>query len=132
MPLAVQLVSPEQILFEGDAEMVICRALGTGDLAILSGHAPFVAALASWPVRVLQAGGGEHQFAVHGGFVEVSGDHVVVLSDVAELPTVIDVERAVEAKQRAESVLAASPEDVSARNALTRAETRLAVAKHTT
>ena len=47
MPLrrfAVQLVSPEQILFEGEAEMVVCRAVD-GDIAFLNGHVPYLGAL---------------------------------------------------------------------------------------
>ena len=56
MPLAVQLVSPERILFEGEAEMVVCRPVD-GEIAFLAGHVPFLGALrattpcgSSWPV----------------------------------------------------------------------------------
>ncbi|MER3452414.1 MAG: F0F1 ATP synthase subunit epsilon, partial [Acidimicrobiia bacterium] len=74
MPLHVELVSPERILYSGEAEMVVCRTLGGGDVAFLPGHAPFLGALEIHPVRVVKAGGGEEVAAVHGGFVEVSGD----------------------------------------------------------
>jgi F-type H+-transporting ATPase subunit epsilon len=65
---------------------------------------------------------------VHGGFVEVFNDHVIVLSDVAELPEQIDVPRAREAKDRAEVALRADEHDEDAKDALARAETRLDVA----
>ena len=61
---------------------------------------------------------------MHGGFIEVSNDNVTVLSDVAELPNSIDVERAEEAKRRCEELLAAEPDDFVAAAALERANFR--------
>ena len=127
MPLAVQLVSPERILFEGEAEMVVCRPVD-GEIAFLAGHVPFLGALRDDPVRILMAGGAETAVAVHGGFVEVSNDHVVVLSDLAELKEQIDVPRAEAAKRAAEDILARDPENDEALAALARAETRIKVA----
>jgi F-type H+-transporting ATPase subunit epsilon len=127
MPLAVQLVSPERILFDGEADMVVCRPVD-GEIAFLAGHVPFLGALRDDPVRIVMAGGGETAFAVHGGFVEVSDDHVVVLSDLAELKEQIDVPRAEAAKRAAEEILARDPENADALAALARAETRIKVA----
>ena len=45
MTLQVELVSPERILYSGEAEMVIARTVGGGDIAFLPGHSPFVAIL---------------------------------------------------------------------------------------
>ena len=104
MPLEVQIVSPERVLFEGDADMVVCRP-SDGDIAFLPGHVPFLGALGDDPVRVLLPDGSEQAAAVHGGFVEMSNDHVVVLSDLAELKEQIDVARAQQAKERAEEQL---------------------------
>src|SRR5437870_4706359 len=83
--LTVQLVSPERILYSGEATMVLCRTVGGGDIAFLTDHAPFIGALAMWPVKITTTEGAEEWFAVHGGFVEVSQNHVTLLSDVAEL-----------------------------------------------
>jgi F-type H+-transporting ATPase subunit epsilon len=127
VPLDVQLVSPERILFEGEAEMVVCRPVD-GEIAFLAGHVPYLGALRDDSVRILTAGGGETAAAVHGGFVEVSNDHVVVLSDLAELKEQIDVPRAEAAKRAAEEILARDPENDDALAALARAETRLKVA----
>ena len=121
------MVSPEQVLYEGEGEMVVCRTTD-GDIAFLPGHAPFLGALGIAKVRVILADGDEHTIAVHGGFVEVGNDQVIVLSDVAELPEQIDAGRAREAKQRAQSALAADSDDQAAKDALARANTRLEVA----
>ena len=44
MPLQVQVVSPEEVLWSGDAERVITRTLGGGDIAFLPGHTSFMGA----------------------------------------------------------------------------------------
>lgn len=104
MPLQVELVSPERILYTGEAEMVIARTLGGGDIAFMPGHAPFVGAL-DIATLTIRTEAGDELVAVHGGFVEVSGDRVTILSDVAELASQIDVERARRAKERAEEAM---------------------------
>ena len=132
MALDVQLVSPERILYTGEASMVICRTISGGDIAFLSGHAPFLGALDDWPVRIKQEGGGTEAFAVHGGFVEVSDNRVSILSDVAELASHINVDRARRAKERAEQALreAGGDEDkvAEAEAAIRRADVRIEVA----
>jgi F-type H+-transporting ATPase subunit epsilon len=127
MALHVEVVSPERVLYSGDGDMVVCRTTG-GDIAFLPGHAPFIGALAVAPVRVVLPGNAEQAVAVHGGFVEVSHDHVIVLSDVAELPDQIDRARAVAARERAEAALRDDPEDADAAAALERATLRVGVA----
>jgi F-type H+-transporting ATPase subunit epsilon len=124
--LSVQIVSPEQVLYEGEGEMVVCRTTD-GELAFLPGHAPFLGALGTGTVRVVLPQG-EQVAAVHEGFVEVSDDRVVVLSDVAELPEQIDVARAQAAKAKAEAAISANAEDDVARADLARADLRLHVA----
>jgi F-type H+-transporting ATPase subunit epsilon len=126
--LLVELVSPEQVLYEGEADMVIVRTLEEGDVAFLTGHAPFLGALAIWPVELILPDGARQLFAVHGGFVEVSHDKVTILSDVAELSDYIDTERAAQARARCEEILARDPDDFVAQAALDRANTRLEVA----
>ncbi len=132
MSLDVQVVTPERILYTGEAAMVVARTLSGGDIAFLTGHAQFLGALSVWPVRVKQEGGGEEAFAVHGGFVEVCDDTVSILSDVAEAAGQIDVERAQRAKDRAAQAVrdAAGDEEAlgAAEAALRRAEVRIEVA----
>jgi len=123
---AVEVVSPEDKLWEGVAEMVVCRST-EGDIAFAAGHEPFLGALADHPVRIILEGSGEQAVAVHGGFVQMSGTSLVVLSDLAELEENIDKGRAEHAKRVAEEALAKNPDDEDAAAALARAETRLAV-----
>jgi F-type H+-transporting ATPase subunit epsilon len=82
----VSIVSPEEELWHGDADMVIARS-PDGEFAIMNGHIPFLAALVPWRVTVVAAGSRE-SFFVPGGFLEASGSsqdyHVIVLADEAE------------------------------------------------
>jgi F-type H+-transporting ATPase subunit epsilon len=125
MPLTVELVSPERTLFSGEATMVRARTVGGGDIAFLPGHAPFVGALATWTVEISLTDGSRELVAVHGGFIEVSHDQVKILSDLAELASTIDVERARRALERAETAKD-HEQDVENEAALARANARLA------
>jgi F-type H+-transporting ATPase subunit epsilon len=125
MPLAVELVSPERTLFSGEATMVRARTVGGGDIAFLPGHAPFIGALATWTVEISLVDGSRELVAVHGGFIEVSGDHVKILSDLAEMASSIDADRARRAQEKAEAAVAKG-EDIEAEAALARANARLA------
>jgi len=125
MPLAVELVSPERTLFSGDATIVRARTVGGGDIAFLTGHTPFVGALAISTLEITLVAGGSEVVAVHGGFIEVSHDRVKVLSDLAELASTIDVERARRAEEKARAAIAKGDE-AEAEGALARATARLA------
>jgi len=126
MTMQVELVSPERILWSGEAEMVVART-SEGDIAFLTGHAPFIGALGIGGVTIEEPGGQQTKIAVHGGFVEVSHNKVVLLSDVAELASDIDVNRAREAKERAEAALR-QEHDAEVEAALRRANLRLSLA----
>ena len=127
MTLNVEVVSPERVLYSGEARVVICRTTD-GELAFLTDHAPLIGALGIGEVRIGQESGEDEVAAVHGGFVEVRNNKVVILSDVAELKDQIDVERAKQAKSRAESAVQADSDDQEAKDALRRAIVRLEVA----
>ena len=124
----VELVSPEGILFEGDAQMVVARTVGEGDIAFMTGHVPFIGSLTVHPVKILMTDGSSTLIAAHRGFIEMQGDKVSILSDVAEVSTNIDVARATAARAKAEEALRADPANVDAQGALRRAEVRLGVA----
>jgi F-type H+-transporting ATPase subunit epsilon len=101
MPIEVSVVSPEQAVWEGEADMVIARST-EGEFGIMRGHIPFLAALV--PGRVTIVSGSEREeFFVPGGFLEASGTrddyHVIVLADDAESPSEIDT---AEARRRLE------------------------------
>lgn len=77
--MRVAVVSPEEVLFEGDATQVIARTT-EGDVAFLSGHAPFVGVLAEGETKVYLPGGEVRTFDITDGFVEVSNDTVSILA----------------------------------------------------
>ena len=125
--MTVEVVSPEAVLYSGEATMVITRTLGGGEIAFQPGHAAFVAALTENHTRVFLADGSVEDIAVHGGFVEVSNNTVSLLSDAAEVGSMIDIERAQAAKDRAEERLR-HEHDAEAVSALGRANARLSAA----
>jgi len=100
--MTVEVVSPELVLYSGEATMVITRTLGGGEIAFQPGHSAFLGALTENHTRVFLEDGSVEDIAVHGGFVEVSGNKISILSDAAELGANVDVGRARAAKERAE------------------------------
>jgi F-type H+-transporting ATPase subunit epsilon len=124
--LQVELVSPERILYSGEADIVIARTIGGGEIAFLTGHAPFVGAL-DIATLTIRSAEGQELVAVHGGFIEVSNDVVTILSDLAELGSQIDVERARVASEQAERRLQ-QDHDAEAEGNARRAHVRLAAA----
>lgn len=121
--MQVEVVSPERILFSGEADMVVCRTTD-GDIAFMANHAPFIGALGIGAVKIYANGSVIEQAAVHGGFVEVSNNRVTILSDVAELASQIDLRRAEEALARAESRLTRE-QDAEVEAAVRRATIRI-------
>ena len=127
MSFQVELVSPERLLYEGEAREVEART-SDGEIAFLSRHIPFVGTLQPWRVRVHGVDDSIQDIAVHGGFVEFSNNHLMLLSDIAELADDIDVERAQAALARAEEALAANEDDEVMQAAKERAIARLRTA----
>tara|TARA_B100000945_G_scaffold101565_1_gene80053 strand:+ start:340 stop:732 length:393 start_codon:yes stop_codon:yes gene_type:complete len=127
MTLRVELVSPERVVYEGEAELVIARTTD-GEIGFQAGHVPFVGNLVSSVIRIALSDGGVQRIAVHSGFVEVSDNHVALLSDVAELAEDIDTDRAKNALDRANELLAGDSANEEAAKALQRAEVRLLAA----
>lgn len=101
--IRLDIITPEKVAYSSDVTMVIARTV-EGDIGVLPGHAPLVAPLALWPLRI-QTGEKEIEVSVCGGFIEVQPEKVTVLANCAELPEEIDVDRAAAAKERAENRL---------------------------
>jgi F-type H+-transporting ATPase subunit epsilon len=74
----VAVVSPEEVLFEGEATQLITRTTD-GEIAFLSDHAPFLGTLVECETRVYLPDGSVRSFEIDGGFVEVSHDTVSLL-----------------------------------------------------
>lgn len=120
MSLSVSLVSAERQLWSGEAKSVIARTV-EGEIGILGGHEPVLAVLGDGGVvRIETASGAQVTAAVHGGFLSVDKDVVILLAEVAELADEIDAARAQAALDRARS-----DESAAAASAAHRAEARL-------
>jgi len=79
--LKVAIISPENTVFDGPADMVVAPAWD-GEMGILRGHAPILVLMGSGSLRVTE-GATESRFHVEGGFLQVADDVVTVLSEHA-------------------------------------------------
>ena len=80
--MRVTVISPEQAVFEGDADSVVAPAYD-GQLGILPQHAPFMTLLGDGDLKVKNAGT-VHAFHVRGGFLQVVDNVVRVVAEYAE------------------------------------------------
>jgi len=92
MALTVRVITPDKIVWDEVAQEVILPST-TGQLGILSGHAPLLTALDIGVMRV-RPGKDWQAIALMGGFAEVENNEVKVLVNAAELGEVIDREAA--------------------------------------
>lgn len=79
--MQLQLITPEKILFEGEAAYISVPGM-LGDFGVLPGHAPFVSTLKEGTVMVDLASGEKKTFAVASGIAEVLPEKCVLLVDV--------------------------------------------------
>ena len=99
----VELVAVERRIWSGEADFVLARTT-VGEIGVLPGHEPTLAQLEDTAVvRVDGTDGTSTTLAVHGGFLSITPDNVTVLAEYAELADEIDVARARNALQRADS-----------------------------
>ncbi len=123
------VVTPERRVFQETVNMVIVHTVD-GEMGVLPGHIPLIAPLAIGPMRI-KTGDDEHKAAINGGFIEVTAEQVIILSESAEMAEEIDVVRAEAARQRALARLGKKQADIDyarAQSALQRAIVRLKVA----
>jgi len=80
----LQVVSPEEIVWSGEAEMLVTRTT-EGEIGILADHEPTMAALATGSTVVHAVGGDRISIAIHGGFLQVDHNEVTLLTDRAVL-----------------------------------------------
>ena len=79
--LRVSVISPESVLFEGEADSVVAPAYD-GEVGILTGHAPLMALLGRGELRL--GSGSTRRFNVSGGFMQVLDNAVRVVTEKAE------------------------------------------------
>lgn len=126
----LEIVSPDRKFFEDEVEMVVVRGI-EGDLGILKNHTPLVTPLAIGRVKIKQ-NGEYREAAVAEGYVDINKTKTTIVTDAAEWPDEIDLNRAELAKKRAEEKLKRKDDDIDysrAEIALKKAINRINVAK---
>jgi F-type H+-transporting ATPase subunit epsilon len=95
MSLVVRVVAPDKTVWDDEAQEVILPST-TGQLGILSGHAPLLTALDTGVLRVRSTTGNKDwtAIALMGGFAEVEDDEVTILVNGAERGDSIDLAEA--------------------------------------
>jgi len=129
MPLTLQIITPERVLFEEDDVASVTITGSEGEMTILPSHAALMTELRAGPL-LFRKGTDEVDVALSGGFLEVRDDKVVVLADTAERSDEIDQARAEEARQRAQTALASREDNMDiamVMAAMERAQARLRV-----
>ncbi|HMM45831.1 MAG TPA: F0F1 ATP synthase subunit epsilon [Candidatus Macondimonas sp.] len=124
--IKVDIVSAEGEIFSGSGSMVFAPAV-EGDVGIAPRHAPLLTVLRAGEVRVRDEQGNDAHFFVSGGILEIQPFKVTVLADTALRAKDLDEAAALEAKRRAEDVLAQRQSDIDYARA--QAELAEAIAK---
>lgn len=124
--LHLKITTHERVVFDSDVDEIYSK--GTqGEFGVLPGHIPFMTALDIGVTKVIIDGKPQF-FTTMGGVFQVQGNEALILTQTAERAEEIDIERAKEAKKRAEERLEGSFEDVDTQRAdvsLARAMARL-------
>lgn len=102
-PFKLKIVSPDGLIFDGEAERLIVRT-AAGDVAILARHIDYVAPLGMGRA-VVESGGNRRTAACIGGMLSVANGEVTLVPTTFEWSDKIDLERAERSYQRADKVL---------------------------
>ena len=127
---SLQIVSPEGNVLKEEVEFVVLPG-GLGELGILPNHSALIAGLDVGVIRYT-LNSTVKRVAITGGFVEVADNSATVLANTAELSEVIDLARAVDAKERALKRLSVRSNEIDLRRAeyaLRRAAARISAAE---
>jgi len=80
----LDVVSPEAVLWSGEAEFLVTRTT-EGEIGVLAHHEPLMASLVPWSAVITPVGGPKVVLAVRGGFLQIVGNRVTLLTDLARL-----------------------------------------------
>jgi F-type H+-transporting ATPase subunit epsilon len=127
----LEIVTPERKFFSDNVEMVILNT-PEGEIGVLKDHMPMVVSVAIGPIRI-KRDGDWHQAILTQGFMQIKQDKTIILTDTAEWPEEVDINRAKAAKLRAEERLQSKisqVEYIRSQAALARAVERLKATRH--
>ena len=122
----LQIISPDRIFYEGEASFVE-MVTSEGEVGVYKNHIPMTNILVPGIVKIHESDGVK-EAAVHSGFVEILQEKIVIMAEVAEWPDEIDINRAEEARKRAERRLSSNGSEINdarAEAALKRSLTRI-------
>lgn len=125
----LEIWTPEKVFFSDNVEMIVVRTTN-GEMGILAGHVPVVAAVAVGTSRIRKENGEWVEAVLTEGFMEVTQEAVIIIADTADWPHEIDANRAEAARKRAEERLEikqSGEEYARSQAALARALARLKV-----
>ena len=99
MNMKAHIITPDGPVFEGEVSGVQLPGY-SGGFEVRKGHAPFVSRLKTGKMVVKKEGSEQLEFAVSGGFTEVSADNVTVLAEEALSPDQIDLQSETDKEQK--------------------------------
>ncbi|MCR5476678.1 MAG: ATP synthase F1 subunit epsilon [Lachnospiraceae bacterium] len=126
--VALRIVTPERVFYEGEAQMVEFNTT-EGQIGVLPGHIPLTV-IVSPGILAIHEEEGIREAALHAGFAEILPDRISILAEVVEWPDEIDKDRADAALRRAQERLKNKDENTDLRRAeiaLKRAMARIEV-----
>ena len=100
----LQIITPEKIAYRDKADQITLPT-EDGEITILANHIPMISTMKHGEL-VIKNNGKEIPMAICNGFVEVRGNCIIVMTDIAERVEEIDEKKAEEAKKRAKDLLA--------------------------
>ncbi len=96
----LKVITPERVFYDGEVSMVEFNTT-EGEIGIYKNHIPTTVIIEPGILTITEEEGPKNA-ALHAGFAEILPDSVVILAEIVEWPSEIDLERAERAKERAE------------------------------
>jgi len=107
--LKLEIVTPEAKIYSEDVDMVTLPAV-EGEMGIFPQHVPVMTQIVAGEI-IVRKDGRDYFLAVGEGFVEITGERVAIMTDMAMRAESIDEAKAEEARKRAESRMAEQLDD---------------------
>ena len=107
----LKVICPDRMFYEGEASMVELRT-SEGEVGIYKNHIPMTMIVDPGILRIKEEQETK-EAAVHAGFIQILPEEITILAEIAEWPDEIDINRAKEAKIRAERRLSSSDENIN-------------------
>ena len=130
----LKIITPDRVFYSGKASFLELNTV-EGEIGIYKNHIPMTTVLEPGIATITEEGGNKKEAALHTGFMEILGDRITILAEIAEWPEQIDRNRAQEAKIRAERRLQNDKSNINitrAELALHKALVRIELADHVT